>query len=59
MLWRRRRLPFVGRRPCRGMGSRGEGGGVSGCGHLVGMISAGSLVKVDEKGVTFGQAGQF
>ena len=58
MFWRRRRLLFVGRRPCRGTGSRGGGWGVFGRGHLVGSISPGVLVKVDGVGVTFGQARQ-
>ena len=41
-----------------GMGLRGGGGDVFGCGHLVGRISPGFLVKVDGEGITFGQAGQ-
>ena len=54
MFWRRRRLPFVGRRRCRGMESRGGGWGVFGRGHLVRSISPGVLVKLDGVYVTFG-----
>ena len=41
-----------------GMGSRGGGGDVFGCGHLAGRISPFSFVKMDREGITFGQAGQ-
>ena len=39
MFWQRRRLLFVGRRRCRGMGSKDGGWGVFGRGHLVVSIS--------------------
>ena len=58
MFLRRHKLPFVERRRCRGMGSRGGGWGVFGRGHLVGSISPRVLVNVDGVNVTFGQAGQ-
>ena len=41
-----------------GMESRGGGGDVFGCGHLMGRISPGFLVKLNGEGITFGQAGQ-
>ena len=41
-----------------GMGSRGGGWDVFGCGHLVERINPGFLLKVDGEGITLGQAGQ-